>query len=213
MCGRFTLTTPGDALAEAFELQDTPALEPRYNIAPGTPIAAVGQRAPDQPRRLSALHWGLPRPGATGLLINVRLESLATRGRPHAWLARRCLVPADGFYEWQRTPEGARWPHLLRPSGGGLFAFAGLWQARSGASAACALVTTPAQPGLAHIHTRMPALVPRAHWAAWLGGGATEPLDLLALVQPCRADQWTSTRVSSHVNNARHDDPGCLLPA
>jgi putative SOS response-associated peptidase YedK len=217
MCGRFTLTTPGEALAEEFELQEAPTLEPRYNITPGTPIAVVGQRGDAHPRRLSHLHWGLPRPAGTGLLINVRAESLTRmQTTPHAWLARRCLVLADGFFEWQRT-AGARQPYLFRRREGGLLAFAALWQPRPGAQpgAACALVTAPANADVAPIHSRMPVLVPRERRRAWLSGGVgpDELPALLTLLHPAPDALLTAVRVSAHVNDARHDDPGCLLPA
>ncbi len=217
MCGRFTLTTPGEALAEQFELATVPELEPRYNIAPGTPIAALGQRDANHPRRLVHLHWGLPRAGTAGLLINVRAESLSQpRARPHAWLRRRCLVPADGFFEWHRTPA-ARQPYLFRHRAGELLAFAALWQARPAADggAACALVTTRANEDLAPIHERMPVLLAREHQATWLDPTIDDDglPALLGLLRPCAPGLLSATRVSTHVNNARHDDPGCLLPA
>ena len=132
MCGRFTLTTPGDTLAEIFELSEVPDLPPRYNIAPSEPVATVRLTAGHAPREMVLLRWGLiphwaKDPGVGAKMINARSETVATNPSfRSAFRRRRCLVPATGFYEWQRQ-ERRKQPVYIRMHDWHPFAFAGLW--------------------------------------------------------------------------------------
>lgn len=215
MCGRFSLTTPADALAEAFGLDETPALETRWNIAPGQDVAVVGRRDAAHPARLARLRWGFPRGGEgaapAGLLINARSETAArVPAFREALRLRRCLLPADGFYEWQKL-GAKKQPWLARRRDGAPFALGGLWQPGRGPErpAACVVLTTEPNELLREIHERMPLILPRGAWARWLDPEAASPDDVQALLRPFPADELTLTRVGTWVNDARHDDPAC----
>jgi putative SOS response-associated peptidase YedK len=218
VCGRFTLTTPGELIAEAFGLEAAPALEPRYNIAPTQPIAVVRQD-PDG-RTLSFLRWGLvpafsAEARGRNLLFNARAETLATRPAfRSAYERRRCLIPADGFYEWQTVPgERQRRPHLIRAVGGPPFGFAGLWEpphpADPESPGTCTIVTTDANVLLRPVHDRMPVIIPPEGYGAWLDVGNRRAADLL---RPSADAGLTIVRVGPVVNRATNDTPECLIP-
>ncbi len=218
MCGRFTLTTPGELIAEAFGLEDAPALEPRYNIAPTQPIAVV-REDPDG-RTLSFLRWGLvpafsAEARGRNLLFNARAETLGTRPAfRSAYERRRCLIPADGFYEWQTVPgERQRRPHLIRGVGGRPFGFAGLWEPPHpedpGSPGTCTIVTTEANLLLRPVHDRMPVIVPPESYGAWLDVGNRRAGDLL---RPSPDVGLTIVQVGPLVNRATNDTPECLIP-
>jgi len=184
MCGRYSLTTAPEAMRALFDYENLPNLEPRYNIAP-TQMVPVVRLAAAGRRELALLRWGLiphwardPSMGAR--LINARAETVA--GKPafrDAFAHRRCLVPADGFYEW-RTENGRKQPFRIGIKGGGVFAFAGLWEswtAPEGAGGAIApgdavetvtIITTDANEKLRPIHHRMPVILPVEGYATWL---------------------------------------------
>ena len=218
MCGRFNLTASGEEIAEAFDLEDVPHLAPRYNIAPTQPVAVVRLDTRSGRRGLSALRWGLVPEGAPETErghINARSETAwkkpSFRG---AFAARRCLIPATGFYEWQRTGAKRRRPWLFAPGSGPLFAFAGLWEppARAGASPTCTILTTDANDVTRPVHDRMPVILPPESYAPWLSPKAGDAVALRPLLVPFPAGAMTARPVSSAVNNARFDDPACLGP-
>lgn len=214
MCGRFTLTAPGDVVAEAFGLDETPALAPRYNAAPGTPVAALRARA-GAPRRLEQLTWGWgggpAEGGAASLLINARSETAARKPAfREALLGRRCLVPADGFYEWRRAGQRREPFHIRRPDGRP-FGLAALWTPRSGGDAVVVLTTAP-NAVVAAIHDRMPVILPPAAFAAWLDPGLREAAALEALLLPAPEGSLIALAVGPFVNDARNDGPRCLEP-
>jgi putative SOS response-associated peptidase YedK len=219
LCGRFNLTAPGEELAEAFDLAEAPLVTPRFNIAPSQPIVTVCQQ-PGAPRRdLVELSWGLSvaagsRPGER-FVVNVRAES-ASRSPAirDAFARRRCLVPATGFYEWQRTASARPRPWLFRLESGRVFALAGLWQpgAAAGASASCAILTTAPNDLVKPIHDRMPALVDPADYAAWLDPTLSDARRLQPLLRPFPAAPMTAFPVNPAVNNAANDDPRCIQP-
>jgi putative SOS response-associated peptidase YedK len=218
VCGRFTLTTPGELIAEAFGLEETPALEPRYNIAPTQPVAVVRQGPAG--RSLSFLRWGLvptfsSEARGRNLLFNARAETLAARPAfRSAYQRRRCLIPADGFYEWQTVPgERQRRPHLVRVVGGQPFAFAGLWEpphpTDPGSPGTCTIVTTDANVALRPIHDRMPVIIPPASYGTWLDA---EDRSSASLLRPYPDEGLTPVRVGTAVNRAANDTPECLVP-
>lgn len=181
MCGRFALTTPHEAVAEHFHALLDPLEEagvpppPRRDIRPTQTIPAVVLRGAD--RVVTAMRWGfLPHwykaPGAGPLIINARAEGIA--GKPafrRAVRETRCLIPANGFFEWRPGPEpGPQRVHWLAPEGEALFAFAGVWREWGEAGlATAAIVTCPANDSLSAIHHRMPVVVPPADYGLWLG--------------------------------------------
>ncbi|MGE0454626.1 MAG: SOS response-associated peptidase [Vicinamibacteria bacterium] len=214
MCGRFTLTAPGDVVAEAFGLDETPELAPRYNAAPGSPVAALRARAGR--RHLEQITWGWgggpSEGGAVSLLINARSETAARKPAfREALLGRRCLVPADGFYEWRRAGL-RREPFHFRGADGRPFGLAALWTPQPGGDALVVLTTAP-NAVVAEIHDRMPVILPQASFAAWLDPGLREAEALEALLLPAPEGSLTARAVGPFVNDARNDGPRCLEPA
>lgn len=212
MCGRFTLTASGEELAQAFGLDAAPQLEPRYNIAPTQPVAIV--RLEDGRRRLAVVRWGLfPSPGGKpiGPLINARAETAPQRPAfRDAFARRRCLVPADGFYEWQGEGK-QRQPVLFQLAGGRPFALAGLWDPEPPAEA-CTLLTTEPNALLQPIHDRMPVILPPELYARWLDPKLVRPADLRSLLGPFSPQAMTSRVVGRYVNDPRNEGPACVAP-
>ena len=198
MCGRFTLTKSGEEVAEAFDLDEAPALLPRYNIAPSEPVLVVRQLEPGAARTASLSRWGLvPRVAAEGRpLINARAETASTRGVfKDAFAQRRCLVPADGFYEWQGPKGTKRQPFHLCLEGGELFGLAGIVEPGPEAgTSTLAILTTSPNALVQKIHDRMPLIVPRVDYARWLDPG-TPLLALRPLLGPYPAGRMEATSV------------------
>jgi putative SOS response-associated peptidase YedK len=220
MCGRYTLSAPAELVAELFELAEAPALAPRYNIAPGQDAPIVRAAAPG--RRLEMARWGLVPawardPAVGSKSINARAESVAEKPSfRDSFAERRCLVPADGFYEWRAEGGRRKTPYHLRPAAGGLIAFAGLWDVwRAGAGDPAletfAIVTTDASEDLRDLHDRMPVVLPPASWTAWLAAD-TAPGDLQRLLRPAPARFFVPRPVSTRVNSVDNDDAACLAP-
>jgi putative SOS response-associated peptidase YedK len=221
MCGRYTLTSPAQQIAETFGVI-VPAVSwvSRYNIAPGTdiPVVRVGT---DGGRVLGALHWGLvpswmkERPGQRPM-INARSETVAEKPSfRSAFRKRRCLVPADGFYEWQKAPGGKR-PYLMRRSDHAPFAIAGLWEPwqddAGGILESCALLTTRANGLMEEIHDRMPVVLAPEAWESWLDE-KTDLDHLAGFFGPVPDDYFAATAVTTRVNSPRYDDELCLESA
>lgn len=223
MCGRYTLSAPGDVVADLFALDALGTLAHRYNIAP-TQESAVVRRADDGARRLETLRWGLipswaRDPAMGNRLINARAETAAEKPAfRDSFRRRRCLVVADGFYEWKKQPSGKQpyWFHRtdLRP-----FAFAGLWdrwraheQPDSEPVETFTILTTEANATVEPVHSRMPVIVAEeAGFAAWLDPDAEHGKleELLATAAP---DLLAAVQVSRWVNDPGHDDPRCIEP-
>lgn len=218
MCGRYSLTTPVEALARLFGFPERPNLLPRVNIAPGQDVAAV--RAGDNgARHFAWLRWGLvpswARDEKIGYrMINARAESVAEKPAFRAALRkRRCLIPADAFYEW-RTETGGKQPYRITLSDGRPFAFAGLWERWEGAGVArpletCTIVTTQANARLRALHDRMPVILEGADGDAWLDP-VTPAATLRTLLRPIAAQGTTYYPVSRRLNNAATDDPSLI---
>ena len=215
MCGRFALKAPPSVLIRRFHLDECAEVQPRYNLAPGSDIAAI-RRSPDGRRVLDLMRWGLvphwaKDPDIGTRLINARGESLA--GKPafrDAFRRRRCLVPADGFYEWKA--EGRiRQPYYFSLPSGETMALAGLWeswQAPDGSPLrSVCLVTTAANHVMAPVHDRMPVVVAPQHWEEWLAA----PADPVArLIVPCGDEELQVWPVSRRINSAREDDAALI---
>lgn len=222
MCGRYVLSTPGDVLADLFQLPAPVELAARYNIAPTQAVPIVRASGEDG-RELVFAQWGLVPHWAEeraigNRLINARGETLAEKPSfRDAFKRRRCLIPADGFYEWRKI-EGGKQPYLLRLRDGAPFAFAGLWSAwqdreRGETLESCAIVTTSPNALAATIHDRMPVILPRERHARWLDPSATDTSDLATLLTPYPDGEMEAFPVSLRVNSPRNDDPSLIEPA
>jgi putative SOS response-associated peptidase YedK len=216
MCGRFLLMTSGRDVAEEFSLADFPELFPRYNIAPTQAVLAV--RAAVAGREGALLRWGLVPSWARDTKqapINARAETAADKPMFRAALRkRRCLIPADGFYEWVALAgEKRKQPHCFRPRDGRPWAFAGLWERWEGPEGvveSCAILTTEANELVRPVHERMPVILPAQHWPAWLDPAAQDAAAVVPLLRPYPADAMRAYPVGPLVNNPRNDGPGCL---
>lgn len=230
MCGRFTSTSSIEDLASCFAVDEvrTDPLPARWNIAPTDPVVAVATRpGPDRRRALGVFRWGLVPPWAEhpsvgSRMINARAESVATKPAFRAALARRrCIIPADAFYEWSSAPgEGGKQPWAVRLASGAPMAFAGLWEVwrdpadpEAGLLRTCAIVTTSANGALAPLHDRMPVVLDPSAWDTWLDPALDDPAELEALLVPAPSERFTTHPVSSLVNSVRRDGPELLEPA
>jgi len=214
------MATPGQVLAEVFGLDDVPELAPRFNIAPTQAVAAVRARA-DGRRELVALTWGLIPSWSKdrvigGRMINARAETVAEKPAFRAALrARRCLVLADGFYEWQQLGTRKQ-PHHIRMRDGRPFAFAGLWERWTPPDGdpveSCTIITTVPNEVVAPIHDRMPVILAPADLDRWLDPSSRDPAAVAALLRPYPAGDMTAYPVSLRVNSPGADDPSCVVP-
>ncbi len=223
MCGRYTLTTPLEGLRAVFLFEESFNLAARYNIAPTQEVPAVRRGPEDGERHLALLRWGLipswAKEASIGSrMINARAESVAEKPAYRtAFRRRRCLIPADGFYEWQARPSGPKQPYLIAPAAGGPFAFAGLWEswtdkAEDKTVESFTILTTVANRRLADIHHRMPVILAPADHDAWLDPASGADA-LLALLRPAPDQDFVATPVSTRVNAVRNDDPSLIEPA
>lgn len=218
MCGRFAFYSPHEAVARFFGVADAPEIEPRYNIAPTQFVAAV--RESGGPREVAMLYWGLvpswAKEKSIGVrMINARSETLAEKPSfRNAWKRRRCLVLADGYYEWQRS-GATKQPYFISFAGGMPFGMAGLWERwRDPGSGepleSCCIVTTSPAPAIAHVHDRMPVIIPSGAYAEWLDPDNVATDRLARLLAPCGAPGLQARPVSRRVNNARNQGAGLL---
>lgn len=220
MCGRFTQAQIAELDREVFKLLHVPALEPRYNVAPTQPVAVIRERNGTS-RQLDLLRWGLipswaNDPAIGNRLINARAESLTDKPSfREAFERRRCLVPADGFYEWQKTAHGKQ-PMYVRPMGGGVFALAGLWETWHGPGTgpieSFTIVTTEPNTLLAPIHDRMPAILAAGQYDRWLDPHHHDTQELQRLLGPYPSDRMEVYPVASYVNDPKNDGPACIEP-
>ncbi|HSL16495.1 MAG TPA: SOS response-associated peptidase [Methylomirabilota bacterium] len=221
MCGRYTLTVDAALLAELFELEPLTDLEPRYNVAP-TQTVPILRSAPNGGRQWARARWGLIPSWAKdesigNRLINARAETAAEKPSfRSAFKHRRCLIPADGFYEWAKTGDG-KVPHHVRFADRRPFAFAGLWERWSPpegeAVDSCTILTTAPNELVAGIHDRMPVILPRDAFADWLAPEPLGPDAAGTMLVPHPADGMEAVTVSRHVNSPANDDPRCLEAA
>ncbi len=208
MCGRYTLRSKARSVAAHFELDELPALSPRYNIAPTQDVAVVG--LDDESRCvLGPMRWGFPRRRG-GPQINLRNDTAVESRTFRSLLSRRrCLVVADGWYEWMRQPDGARLPFYIRMPDDGPFAFAGVWN-RSPDGLACTILTCRASKPIATIHDRMPVIA-RPPYAEWLDGPRQDPDALSEQLAPYEGE-LDFFPVSTRVGNYRNDDEALIEP-
>ena len=220
MCGRFVQYSDPEIYASHFDLDDICQATPRYNVAPTQPVLAI--RGTDEGKReLVPLRWGLVPAWSKGpdnrySMINARAETVKSKpAYRNAFKHRRCLIPAEGFYEWKAGKDG-KTPFLIRRVGGEPFAIAGLWErwhAPEGDSiASCTIVVTDASELVRAIHDRMPVILQRKDFAAWLDPANTDADDLLAMLKPADPASRTLYPVSRRVNSPGDDSPELLKP-
>jgi putative SOS response-associated peptidase YedK len=219
MCGRYTLIASPEALRALFRYEEQPNFPPRYNVAPTQPIAIV--RLVEGKRQFALVRWGLlpswvKDPKTFTLLINARGESAAEKPAFRAAMKRRrCLIPADGFYEWQAAGERKR-PFYVRARSGAPLAFAGLWETWTGPNGeeleTAAIVTTRANRTLSPIHERMPVIVPPEAFDRWLDGANVDATTASALIAPAPDGLLEAYEISTAVNRTANDNPKLIEP-
>jgi len=220
MCGRFALRTPPKSIQEHFDLPETVDLSPRYNIAPSQQIAVVRHLPGNKFRQLDMLRWGLiphwAKDMKTGYkLINARGETLKQKTSfRSAFKKRRCLIVADGFYEWKRSGK-IRQPFYVQLKKDSVFGFAGLWESWNGPDGnkveSTTIITTSPNKLIREIHDRMPVILHTKQYETWLLDSTPE-LTLQGLLAPYPEDEMVAFRVSSKVNSPGNNSPDCLIP-
>jgi putative SOS response-associated peptidase YedK len=222
MCGRFGLTRPERFDFQRLGITDVPVLRPRFNVAPGDEILAIRERSGQ--RRADLVRWGLIPSWATdpsigNRMANARSDSAFEKPAFRAAMrARRCLIPADVFYEWQVVPgQRRKRPHAVRLKDGEPFALGGLWEywrPKEGGEGvvSCTVLTTAPNSLLSEIHDRMPVIIPPNKYRSWLDPRTPVPA-VIDLLTPFSSDAMDAWPVSPRVNDARDDDAGVLEPA
>ena len=220
MCGRFALKAPPRSIQEHFHLPERVNLSPRYNIAPSQAIAVVRHLPGKSSRQLDLLRWGLIPGWAKDMkvgykMINARAETLAQKPSFRAaFKKRRCLIAADGFYEWKHSGK-TKQPFYVHLKNGAVFAFAGLWESwkspEGSTIESCTIITTAPNGLLQKIHDRMPVILPPEQYETWLQDSTPEH-SLQQLLMPYPAEAMEAYRVGPEVNSPKNDTPACMLP-
>ncbi|MEO6201798.1 MAG: SOS response-associated peptidase [Nitrospirales bacterium] len=220
MCGRFTRKESFQQIAEQLGLKFLPQLSPRYNIAPSQLVACVRTNPESQERECVELKWGLvpswaKDPSIGNKMINARAETVAEKPSfRKALKQQRCLVLADGFYEWKREGK-AKQPYYIRFKDHRVFAFAGLWERwekQDSDLETCALITTEPNALMEPIHNRMPVILSEQSYASWLKPNLNNTVYLSGLLEPYKAEEMEAFPISTLVNNPRNDTPLCIQP-
>jgi putative SOS response-associated peptidase YedK len=221
MCGRYTLKTPVEELSEKFQFPEVIPLKPRYNIAPSQPVPVVRLMPDNQERKLAMLRWGLipawvKDPAKARQPINAKSETVAELPTFRtAFRKRRCLIPADGFYEWKQE-GGRKQPVYICMKDREPFAFAGLWERWAGEEdefiESCTILTTEPNELLVPIHNRMPVILDPNDYELWLDPDVQQPYKLGPLLRSYPSESMIYYPVNLRVNNPKHDDPLCLEP-
>ncbi len=221
MCGRFTLTADPDELRQAFPWLNIPdGLTPRYNVAPSQPVAVVPN---DGKNQMDFYLWGLvpswaKDPSIGDRLINARAETLTEKPSfRSAFRRRRCLILADGFYEWRQEPgRKSKTPMYARLTSGQPFAFAGLWERwdppDGSTLLSCTIITTQPNSLMEPIHNRMPVILPESAYKLWLDPGEPDQRQLAALLKPYPPAEMAAYPVSTLVNSPDNDQAACIAP-
>ena len=222
MCGRFALATPSESLAEHFQVIEFPPLRPRYNIAPTQPVTAVKRSREHAGRDACIFTWGLvpswsKDPGMGARMINARAETVSEKPSFRSPLKyKRCLIPADGFYEWKKAVN-VKHPYFICLESGEPFAFAGLWDHWEGVNGSviesCTIITTTPNDLMQTIHNRMPVILEQSDYALWLDPDVQKPEQLTQLFAPRPSSGMIAYPVSTIVNNPVNDNPECIEPS
>ena len=225
MCGRFVSTKTPQQLADYFSVDELAVeqVTPNYNVAPTQSVLVVTENE-EHRRSLEAHHWGLVPPWAKDVkignrMINARAETVAEKPAfKKAFAVRRCLIPADGFYEWKKSKDGTtKQPYFIHPTGEPVFALAGIWERWRDPETdewmrSCAIIVGEANTVIAPIHDRMPVVLSREHWDAWLDPENGDVEDLGKLLVPAPAKAVTAYPVRTQVNSPRNNVPENLDP-
>jgi putative SOS response-associated peptidase YedK len=219
MCGRYVIKSTPDQIRALFGYPEQPNFPPRYNIAPTQPVPIV--RRTEGERHFALVRWGLipswvKDPRTLSLLINARGESVVDKPAFRAAMKRRrCLFPADGFYEW-RVDGGRKRPYFVQRKGGGLLAFAGLWETWTGPNGeeqqTAAIVTTDANRTLAAIHDRMPVIIEPAGFDFWLDSDKVDAKTAAAMIAPAPESLLEAYEISPAVNRVANDSAALIEP-
>ena len=227
MCGRFSLYEPSDRLARIFEVDEVRGGQPeaRWNVAPSQQIFVIACSLDGATRRFGTLRWGLvpswaKDPSIGNRLINARAETVASAPSFRtAFERRRCLVPANGFFEWRQEPGSRRVrgrPFYAHPTDGSVLALGGIWEVWHGPDdqvlRTVAIITTMANPELAKVHDRMPVIVERDDWARWLAPRELEPSVAGGLLRAASTDRLELVEVSDLVNDPKNDVAELIKP-
>jgi putative SOS response-associated peptidase YedK len=217
MCGRYLITSTPEAMRQLFQYPELPNFPPRYNVAPTQPVPIV--RLHEGRRQFALVRWGLipswvKDPKTFSLVLQARSDSVLDKPSfKNAMKRRRCLIPADGFYEWN---EDTRRPYVVRPTQGGPVAFAGLWESWMGPNGeemeTAAVITTDANKTLHPIHYRMPAVILPEAFDLWLDCLNVDANTAAALLGPAPEDLFEAYEISTAVNRVANDHPGLLKP-
>jgi putative SOS response-associated peptidase YedK len=220
MCSRYSLTSPHEAVRAYFRYDNEAVFPPRYNIAPSQPVAIV-RNTPRGGREMALVRWGLvpswvKDPRAFKMLINARAETAADKPSFRAAMRhRRCLIPADGFYEWTGA-AGAKRPHLIRPRAGGSMALAGIFETWLGADGSeietVAILTVAANAAMSVLHDRMPAVIEPMYFDAWLDCRSGTATEIVELLRPVPEDYLDILEVSRALNDPRNEGPTVQEP-
>jgi len=223
MCGRFALKTTAQAIKEMFLLEQGYDYDPHFNIAPSQSIAVIRYSPKQSARVLSPMTWGFLPPWAKDpatayKMINARAETVAEKPTYRGpFKYKRCLIPADGFYEWKQLEGlGAKQPYYIKRCDEKPFAFAGLWEYWCGADGSeletCTIITIKANELMAPIHNRMPVIIKESGYDVWLDPRVQEPKLLQAYLEPFPSEELEAYPVSTFVNKPENDTPDCLKP-
>jgi putative SOS response-associated peptidase YedK len=219
MCGRYAQFQSGEAVAELFEIESIPQLSPRYNIAPTQQVATISSDAKTGDRSLKFRHWGLIPSWAkdkaiSSKLINARAETLAEKPSfRRAFATRRCLIIADGFYEWQKLGKEKQ-PFYIHLKGDRTFAFAGLWEEwkspENEVIESCTIITTTANETIAPIHERMPVILAPETYESWLDPKENDRQKLEQILHLNSQLEVKTEAIATKVNNPKYDRPDCM---
>src|SRR4029077_15903931 len=223
MCGRLVLKAPFSELVRLCNITNNLNLEPRYNIPPTEDIAVVRPDPAGTGRRLDMLRWGLVPYWAKDIkigysLINAKTETVAEKPAfREAFKSRRCLIAADGFYEWKKLDAKTKQPYAITMKDRSLFGFAGLWErwkdkASGEIVRSFTIITTTPNEVCAPIHDRMPVIVAPQDYGKWLGADAADPVRLLHMLKPFSADAMMAFPVDAKVGNVKNDDASLVVP-
>ena len=220
MCGRFVQANTSDQLMKAYRLSSTPNLFPRYNIAPSQKVVVVRQHNSGE-RELSLMQWGLipswsKDPKNISNMTNARSETVHEKPSfKQAFLSRRCIIPASGFYEWEKTGK-EKIPHYIHLRDGDVMSMAGLWERWKSPDGkeieTCTILTTAANTLIKKLHDRMPVILHRDELALWLGRDLDDVNCLMELFHPYPSDQLEEYVVTQGLNNPNNDSPDCITP-
>jgi putative SOS response-associated peptidase YedK len=222
MCGRYRLSRRKEFLAEHFDVEPDEDWEPRYNIAPSQSVPVIRQHPEESKRLGSSMRWGLipfwaKDPSIGSKMINARAETVATKPAfRDALKKRRCLIPADGFYEWKKNGPKAKTPFCFTMADHNIFALAGIWNCWKNPDgqmvATCSIITTTPNTLLADVHDRMPVILPNDFYDLWLDPGFQKTDGICELLRPFDPALMRRYEVSRRVNLVKNDDPACAEP-